>query len=431
MAKLLILISCLLLNIIIQAQNNSIHLSNGTYLINKKFKQIKNLYIENGRFTFVQPKKIDTVIDLTNKFVITPFGDAHTHNLDGGRGLREMVRDYVNEGVFYVQVLGNYGSGAEAVRPALKRSKKIDATYANGLLTCTYGHGFWPYEPFAMGIFRPVDHIRYADSIRKSRIAENDAYYFLDDTSDVNTKWPLILKYKPDHLKICLLDAANYEKKRNENGVDNQGLSPEVAAYIVKKAHAQGLRVFAHAETADDARLCAHIGVDVLAHLPGYGWNGKKEDQELYCITKKDISLFKKSGITIIPTFNIFHSNEFNEDGSSSFIPERYSAIKKYKTEMLQLLYNAKVPLALGGDYYGKTVRPEIDSLISCNVFSNADLIDLWSRKTSQHIFPERKIGEFKEGYEGSLLIYDENLLLNIKNIYKIKLKIKEGIVLQ
>lgn len=414
MKKILLFLFSVLFTVTINAQ--VYQFNNGNWWVKNRFVH-KTVYTQNGLFTFKKPPVIDSIIDLQNQYCIPPFGDAHTHNLDGAYGLKEMVQQYVKEGVFYIQVMGNHGKGAVAVRPALEKSKIIDVTYANGLLTATYGHGFYPYEPMAMGFYNPREQFKYVDSVKKSRIAENDAYYFLDSIADVDAKWPLILKYKPDHIKICLLDAADYAAKRKVEKIETYGLSAEVAAYVVKKAHEANLRVFAHVETADDARLCAKIGVDALAHMPGYGWNGEEESKNKYCMTAADAKLFKQAGMAVIPTMNIDHTADYDSTGSAIQYPKRYDALHSYKKTALKALHKAKVPIAMGADYYGKTVRPELDSLLSIKIFTNAALLDIYCRQTPQHIFPKRKLGLIKENYEASFLVLNENPITNIAAI--------------
>ncbi len=404
----------------------SLQFTNGNWWMNSRFKK-QTIYTVDGVFSFVKPLTIDSSIDLQNQYCIPPFGDAHTHDMDGSYGLKEKIKEYLAEGVFYVQVLGNYGSGALQAKPVLKKENVLEVTYANGLLTATYGHGFYPYEPMAMGFYNPRDQLKYADSVKKSRKAENNAYYFLDSIADTDAKWPLIIKYKPDHIKICLLDAADYAAKRKAENVETYGLSPEVAAYVVKKAHAAGIRVFAHIETADDARLCAKIGVDALAHLPGYGWDGDEATRKKYCMTKEDVQLFKIAGLTVIPTMNIDHTKSYDDNWNVTLHPEKIAATQMYEKNILRYLYKAKVPIALGADYYGKTVAPEIDSLIAQKIFTPAQLLDVWSRQTTQHIFPNRKLGEIKEGYEASFLVLKGNPVTNIENIKKIRWRVKQG----
>jgi imidazolonepropionase-like amidohydrolase len=410
----------------ITAQSQTYKYENGNWYINGKFKRT-TLYCVNGTFSFKKPVVVDSTINLNNGYCIPPFGDAHTHNFDGTYNLKELLSSYLKEGVFYVQVLGNYGSRAEAVRPVLSRAALIDVTYANGLLTATYGHGFWPYEPLALGYFNPRDQIKNAAIIKKSRLAENDAYFFCETIEDVESKWPIVMKYKPDHIKICLLDALNFKEKRRAEVPDSYGLSPDIAVYIVKKAHAQGLRVFAHVETADDARLCVSMGVDALAHMPGYSWNGKEDSKEKYCMTLQDVKLFKKANLTVIPTMNSDYSGEVDSNGNGVLQPERAAAVFAYKKQMLRAMYKSGVNLALGADVFGRTVRPEIDSLIKYEVFKNNELLYLYAVSTPQSIFPGRKIGFIKEGYEASFLVLPKNPLNDISAIYEILQRVRKG----
>jgi hypothetical protein len=339
-----------------------------------------------------------------------------------------MVKQYINDGIFYIQVTGNYGSGAEQARPILAKSNLVDVVYANGLLTATYGHGFYPYEPLALGFYSPQEQMKYVDSVKKSRRAENDAYYFLDDTTDVNTKWSFILKYNPDIIKICLLDAADYEAKRKAEKVETYGLSAQVAAHVVQKAHAQGLRVIAHVETADDARLCAKIGVDALAHMPGYAWNGKEETRKKFCMTKDDVKLFKLKGITITPTLNLDYTPTYDSLGNKTEFPQQFAKTLAYEKQAMQWLYNAKVPLCIGGDYYGKTAIVEIDYVLKHKIFTPQQLLHIYCTQTPQHIFPRRKIGLLNEGYEASFLVLNQNPLVKIEGIKNITHRIRKGV---
>jgi imidazolonepropionase-like amidohydrolase len=425
MRSICTLLAALAVTFVSQAQTYAF--ANGQWLIGGRFVA-RTVYTQQGRFTFAPPAAVDSTVDLAGLYCIPPFGDAHTHNLDGTYNLQAMVKEYLQNGVFYVQVVGNYGSGATQARPVLAKQNTLEATYANALLTATYGHGFYPYEPLAMGIYNPQQQLRLADSVKRSRRAENDAYCFLDSVADVDAKWPIIMRHRPDHLKICLLDAANYTALRRAEMVESYGLSPEVAAYVVKKAHAAGLRVFAHVETAEDARLCARIGVDALAHLPGYGWNGQAATRRKYCLTKADVALIKRAGMAVVPTMNINNTNTYDSNGNATAHPDRFAATLRYKRTVLRQMHRAGVPLALGADCYGKTVAIEADSLISANIFTPRVLLDLYCRQTPQHIFPQRKLGLIQEGYEASFLALTENPLQQVRAIFsKIRWRVKQG----
>lgn len=268
---------------ILNAQTNlpsqkTYEFSNGQWFDGKSFKR-QTFYSVGGNLTRRKPPTVDETIDLKNGFVTPPFADAHTHNLDGLRDFERISQAYLSEGTFYVQVLGNHASGAKQVRPLLDKPSTLDVVYANGMLTCTYGHPFMVYEPLAMGIYNVSESFRRIDEVKKSRRAENNAYWFLDTKVDVDTKWEKILAAKPDIIKISLIDAENYERYLAADDMLNKGLSPEVAAYVVQKAHQAGLRVYAHIETANDFRLGLRIGVDGFAHAPYYGWNGSLESK--------------------------------------------------------------------------------------------------------------------------------------------------------
>jgi imidazolonepropionase-like amidohydrolase len=398
----------------------------GNWFINGKFTKT-TFYTVNGYFTKEVPQTIDSVIDLQNKYCIPPFGDAHTHNLTDRYSIEAMANTYKKEGIFYVQVLGNPSNSAKMSREYLQKNQIVETVFANGFLTATYGHGFYPYEPLALGIYSPREQIKKQNVIKKSRIMENDAYFFLDKIEDVDNKWSLIMKSKPDLLKICLMDVKDYENLRKAEKVETYGVSAEVAEYILIKAHKNNLRVFAHIETAEDARFCAKIGVDGLAHLPGYGWNGKDETKLKYCMTTTDAKLFKKAKMTITPTLNLDYTVEFDSSGKMTTFPERFEKTLKYEKKMMNTLYKLGVNIALGADDYGKTVSKEIDYLVKYDFFKEKQLIDIYCRQTPQSIFPNRKIGEIKEGYEASFLVLNENPMKNIETIKKIEGRIKKG----
>ena len=423
-----ILVIFILLPITLLAQ--TYQFENGNWLIKKKFVR-KTVYTQQGRFTFEKPIRIDSIIDLKNKYCIPPFGDAHTHNFDGTYKLKETISTYINEGIFYVQVLGNNGNGAKKARPVLGQSKLVDVTYANGLLTSSYGHGFLPYEPLEMGFYTAKQQILYADSIKKSRLVENISYFFLDSLIDVDKKWKTILSFNPDNIKIVVLDAKNYQKKRKLEKLGDNGLSEETAAYVVKKAHKEGLRVFAHIETAEDARLCARIGVDVLAHLPGYGWSGKLEDKEKFCMTKADAKLFKKNNLAVIPTINLDYAVEFDSLGKMTTFEDRFINNLNYEKKALKWLIKYKVPIGLAADDYGKTVTKEIDYLLKYKHLSNKNIIYLYCTQTPQLIFPNRKIGEIKEDFEASFLVVDENPFRKIETIKSLTYKVRQGVFIK
>lgn len=301
-----------------KSTNKIYKFANGNWFDGKKFKK-RDFYSINGLFSNKKPAKIEETIDLKNGFVIPPFADAHTHNLDGVYNLEQSVNSYLKEGTFYVQVLGNYASGAKQARVVLNKPATLDVVYANGMLTCTFGHPFMVYEPLAMGIYVPAEAFRRIEEVKKSRLAENNAYWFLDSKQDVDAKWNKILASQPDIIKIALINAEHYETLYNNGKAGDKGLSPEVASYVVEKAHAAGKRVFAHIETANDFRLGLKIGIDVFAHALGYGWNGDEKTRGIYELNNDDLKLAARKKVVVIPTARIGEFYAGGENGGEVF----------------------------------------------------------------------------------------------------------------
>ncbi len=426
LAALLLFIFSLSILSLAQTTPKTYHFTGGNWFDGKKFKK-REFYSVNGVFTSKKPDKVDETIDLKNQFVIPPLGDAHTHNLDGIFNLEQTINNYLQEGTFYVQVLGNYAQGAIEAKPFLNKPSAIDAIYANAMLTCTYGHPFMVYEPLAMGIYNPSEARQKISEVKKSRKAENRAYIFFDSKSDVDAKWEKYLAGKPDIVKIALLDAENYEKYYAEGNTVDKGLSPEVAEYVVQKSHQANLRVYAHIETSNDFRLGLKIGVDGFAHVPNYGWDAKeplKDD-----LTSADLKLAAKQGVIVIPTAKRgeFSAVESYQDGKIIFNQERRAKIIERHRKLFKEMVRYGVRIVFGYDNFGQTVQPEILYFAENKLFDNRTLLKIAVEDTPTAIFPNRKIGKLKDGYEASFITLKENPLTNFEAIKNVNLRFKQG----
>ena len=435
--KLLLILATAALNLfcitLINAQINlpdkTYKFSNGNWFDGKKFKR-QTFYSVEGILTKHAPSKIDETVDLKGGFVMPPFADAHTHNLDGVRDLDRLSQAYLNEGTFYVQVLGNHGSGAKQARPFLNKPSTLDVVYANGMLTCTYGHPFMVYEPFELGIYNDAEAFKRIVEVKKSRRAENEAYWFLDSKSDVDAKWNKILAAKPDIIKIGLLDAEDYAKYVAAADTINKGLSPEVAEYVVQKAHQAGLRVFAHIETASDFRIGLKIGVDGFAHAPHFDWNGKLESKPQNDITLKDIKLAAEKNVIVIPTAQreLPTVTDYDSNGKGTLNQVRFGRVIERQKKLFNEMHKYGVRLAFGLDNYGSTLVPEIQHFHDNKIFDDLTLLKIAVETTPQAIFPNRKIGKLSEGYEASFLVLDGNPLKDFNQIKNINRRFKQGV---
>ncbi|HYH09117.1 MAG TPA: hypothetical protein VEK11_18860, partial [Thermoanaerobaculia bacterium] len=78
-----------------------------------------------------------------------------------------------------------------------------------------------------------------------------------------------------------------------------------------------------------------------------------------------------------------------------------------------------------------RRVVPEVTALRELGIFSDAELLDLWSRVTPRAIFPKRKIGCLDDGCEASFLALEGDPLLDFAHTGRIRLRVKDGKLLE
>ncbi len=393
---------------------------NGQWFTGVGFRRV-TLYAVNGVFEDRRPARIDSTIDLAGGFVIPPFGDAHTHNLDAPSNVAPLREAYVREGTFYVQVLGNSRSRADQARAQFNRPCALDVAYANGGLTSTLGHPFLAFEPFAMGLNNPREWRAHAAEIRKSRLLENDGYWFIDTESDLGERWPRILAGRPDLLKLFLLDASESPPLPVDTGLPpRHGLKPSLVPEIVRRAHGAGLRVAAHVETAKDFEIALGAGVDIFAHLPGYAMD-LDERADVRVISEAAARLAGEREVVMAPTVNLGLAAR---GADSAATVERRRELQRRN---LSLLMRHGVRVVVGSDWYGRTAWLEIEALRALGLWDNLGLLRLWAEATPQAIFPRRRLGRLEPGYEASFLVLADDPLRRLEALRDIRLRVKQG----
>lgn len=400
--------------------HNTYEFTNGNWFDGKGFVRRK-FYSVNGILTAKKPVKVDEKIDLGDDFVIPPFADAHCHHFDAPYNVDQQVEMYLRDGVFYAKVLSNLRTGALKVKDKVNVPTSVDVSYAHGSLTHSFGHGFEVFETLALRLI-PTTEVMEANKakIAGSRLRENDGYYIIDTADDLERKWQKIIDGKPDFIKINLLASENFETQRSNIPnikIGHIGLNPQLVPLIVQKAHAAGLRVSAHVETAADYRTALAAGVDEMAHIPGY-YFGLQENPESYLLTDKDAQESAKRRIWVIPTPNLPDAIK------NPLILER---IERVMRQNLELLRRRGVRFAFGSDAYMSTPVEYVLYTAGLGVFSNLEMLKIWTEETPQTIFPNRKIGRLREGYEASFLVLNANPIADFKNIKNIKLRFKQG----
>ena len=88
------------------------------------------------------------------------------------------------------------------------------------------------------------------------------------------------------------------------------------------------------------------------------------------------------------------------------------------------------VRVIVGSDSYRETSVPEAMYLASLGVYTNAELLRMWSEVTPKGIFPNRRIGKLAPGYEASFLVLDRDPVADFANVKSIRLRVKQGMTI-
>jgi hypothetical protein len=377
-----------------QIRAEKLRFVNGIWFDGKTF-QAKTVYSLDGVLSFSFKDKIDSTIDLQNSYVIPPFAEAHTHQFLDVMSFQEQIDDYLNKGIFYAKNVNGLSKFTVRVRSFINQPNSLDVVYANGGLTAAGGHPIQIYKYLATNKILP--------EISEKEI-ENEAFYIIDDEKDLAEKWQIIKNQKPDFIKTYLDHSEEYElRKNNEKYFGKKGLNPRLLPKIVDKAHQDKLRVSVHITTAQDFHNAVIAGVDEISHLP------------LEKISEADAKLAARKKIFVITT-TLSHRDTSGINN-----------LDEIHRDNLKLLTKNGVKIALGTDNMPIAAVEEAENIYRLKVFDNLNLLKIWTENTPQTIFPNRKIGFLKEGYEASFLALEGNPLEDFSNIRKIKFRYKQG----
>jgi imidazolonepropionase-like amidohydrolase len=225
------------------------------------------------------------------------------------------------------------------------------------------------------------------------------------------------------------LYSEEYERRRSDSAYFNwKGLNPALLPEIVNRAHAAGLRVMTHIETAADFHNALAAGVDQIMHMPGFRGN---EQQHLpsvdpYVIADSDAELAARRHVIVVTTLEAA-AHAYPPGGPDSADNRR---LNELFDRNLRTLKAHHVTIAIGSDNYRETSAPEARYLASTGIFSNLEVLKMWSEATPQAIFPRRKIARLEPGYEASFLALEGNPLTDLANTARIRLRVKQGQIL-
>ncbi|WP_226643568.1 amidohydrolase family protein [Microbulbifer variabilis] len=381
----------------------------GRWFDGTEFKPATWFVDKNGSLTKTRPKKIDHIIDANGKFVVPPYGEGHNHNLQNAYTAKNFGPLQVSSGVFYSVQMCSFG---EEVKTQFSSRDTMDVLFASDCMTASDGH---PIAYFFKDRLNPTEE--EAEEGRRGQL-------IVDSLTDLDKVWPAVQEKAPRFLKIVLVGSEKFEERHGDKkylGIN--GLNPKLVPRIVERAHQSGIPVVAHVDTAHDAEVAIKAGVDVLGHLPGYRIaRDEGFDRQDYVLSDAVIAEAARLGTKLIATASAPSMSNYSE--------EALSEIQAIQRDNLRRLRKAKVPMLMGSDNFAGTVLIEIRYLDALDIAPREALLKSLTMDTPKWMFPERRLGVFAEGAEGSFLILEGNPLEDLGFLDKIHIGVKQGYIL-
>jgi len=400
---------------------------NGRWFTGETFRPA-TFYSANGILTTRKPSGPVETLDLQGGFVVAPFGDAHNHFPSREEDLAEGNRAHLDAGVFYTLNPGGDAEAANPIRSKLGSPATIDAIFAHGVFTCPGGHPEPLLEYFA----------DRGDPFFDKAKLETRYFYAVDSVAQIQDVWPQFLSTNPEFVKLIFGFSELY--RSGNTSQKSFGLRSEVAKEIVGRARSAGLRTGAHIENAEDFHTALESGVDMVMHLPIFpdsmGRKGAShelaEGGEKYVISTADVKLAAKRGVSVVTTAATASAENFEKPNPFAALNENEKRFLKINLLNLRRLKDEGVTLVVGSDAQpGTGTLNEIALLENTGVFSNLELLKIWSEATPQAIFPKRKIGKLEESYEANFLVLDGDPIQDFSMVRKIRMRVKEGCPLE
>src|SRR5215472_14924522 len=379
-------------------------LVNGKWFTGKDFKST-TFYAVHGVLTKQKPSGPVEIVDLQGGYVVPAFGDAHSHFPSSEQNFETANRAFLQAGTFYVLNAGGDADKENPLRSRLGTTTTVDVVFAHSVFTCPGGH--------------PKPYLEYLNEhgtesgvpFAKTKL-EDHYFRMIDSVADIDQQWPQFLSTKPDFVKLIFVFSELYQF--SDGSEKSMGLRPELAAELVHRAQTAGLRTGAHIEDAADFHNAVAAGVDMAMHLPAFpdpldrqaAYRNKANWEERYTISAPDIEFAARRGITVVTTAAALSAENFENPNPLAALNENEKRFRRIMIQNLKGLKEGRVTLAVGSDTKpGSGVLKEIDFLKDANVFSNLELLKMWSETTPRAIFPQRKIGALREGYEANFLV--------------------------
>lgn len=369
-------------------------------------------YVSDGKLTRTPPARIDIKLDATGRYIVPPYADAHTHNMQNPWGAANFAPVSLKSGVFYSSQLCVHEPDIRGFRALMNQPNTPDVLFATACVSASDGH------PLGL-LLKFHDKAQGAPDLAALR----KLYVAVDTEAEFAARWDELLAQKPDFIKVLLIDSAHHAQRFGDPALlGRNGLNPALLPGIVKRAHAAGVRVIAHGDTAADVRVAAQAGVDMIAHLPGYRIE-KHLNASDYRLDEETIALLASRKTPLIATASI----AMHSPSTKGPVLE---TIQKMQKDNLARLLKAGVPILVGSDNPMGGPIEEVEYLDGLGVMPRARLLATLTMDTPRAMYPARALGRFDEGAEASFLILGADPLTDLKALQDIAVRVKQGSIL-
>jgi imidazolonepropionase-like amidohydrolase len=360
-----------------------------------------NLYVDNGQFVAKRPSQVNRKMEMHGQVLIPPLAEAHNHNLQTAWGWGQFADKYIDEGVFYAAMLCGDPEGVAEVRPLAASPAAPDVSFVTACITASNGY------PLAAVLPEPSPEAA----------AAQHQIVIVDSPEQAAEQWPAIRARGGQWLRLVLAHSERPELRQMTEHFGRLGLTPETAAALTRLAHADGLHVVAHVETAADFDAALAAGVDTIAHVPGYA-NLLDEPPEQFLISEASAARAAQQHTAVITTTAA--TALFRLDDAPA------AALREVQRANLARLQAAGVPLLVGSDVFIGTARNELHALDDLGI-DRATLLRLATIDTPRALFPGRKIGCFEPGCEASFLVLAGDPIADLGVVDVPMLRVKQG----
>ena len=382
---------------------------NGAWFDGTGFRPV-DVFSIGDRLSLKRPSKVDRTVDVTGKFLMGAFGEAHNHNIPGVDA-EQTIRMYLDPGIFYVMIQTNVPAAPAKLKGVINRPESVDVLFANGSFTAPGGHpsalvrrnianGGMTNDDLDGGFIQPVRFRADIDRVWSTRIAQQ----------------------RPDFIKLTLVYSEDRVAGLPRPDNDRHGLDPSLASYLVERAHRDHLRVSAHVESAYDFDVAVAARSDLIAHMPGF-WPDpvriKAKGPDIYRISEDAARRAARQRTIVITTVG-----DAIRENATPDVREQFLDALRWN---FNLLKRHGVRIAIGSDEYRSSSVTEALAIAQAGLMTNAEVLRSLSVTTPQAIFPQRAPFGLAEGAPATFIAVDRDPLDDLEPITKISLRVKGG----